>query len=269
MKRKRIIVMGFMGSMPIAGVIWQHIHYLVGLQRLGHDVYYIEDSARLPYNPQTFEVGNEFDYAAKILAQLANEFGFEHHWSFCARYLPGNPTAGLRLTKIQQLYREADAIFNVCGTQELNDDLLQSESILYIESDPGVEQIKVDKRTRSTIDYLGKHRALFTFGENIGSERFRVPLHRLRWFPTRQPVVTDLWRTRRVPPATAVFTSVANWSTSGLKDIRWRGENYLWSKSREFLRFIKAPKEADEPFELATDIKDERTRARFLANGWR
>ena len=261
--------MGFMGSMPIAGVIWQHIHYLVGLQRLGHEVYYIEDSARLPYNPQTFEVGNEFDYAAQILAQLADEFGFEHRWAFCARYLPGNPSAGLRLTKIQQLYREADAIFNVCGTQEFNDDLLQSDSILYIESDPGVEQIKVDKKTRSTIDYLSKHRALFTFGENIGTKRFPVPLHKLRWLPTRQPVVTDLWRTRRTPPTTAVFTSIANWSTSGLKDIKWRGQNYLWSKSREFLRFINAPKEADEPFELATDIKDEKTLARFLVNGWR
>ncbi len=68
MKSKRIVVMGFMGSCPIAGVIWQHIHYIVGLQQLGHDVYYIEDSARLPYNPETFEVNNEFDYAAQLLA---------------------------------------------------------------------------------------------------------------------------------------------------------------------------------------------------------
>ena len=95
MKRKRIVVMGFMGSIPIAGVIWQHIHYIVGLQRLGHDVYYIEDSARLPYNAQTFDTSNDYSYAAKVLAQLANEFGFEHRWSFCARYLPDNPTAGL------------------------------------------------------------------------------------------------------------------------------------------------------------------------------
>ena len=49
MKKKRIIVMGFMGGCPIAGVIWQHIHYIVGLQRLGHEVYYVEDSARYPY----------------------------------------------------------------------------------------------------------------------------------------------------------------------------------------------------------------------------
>jgi hypothetical protein len=37
------------------------------------------------------------------------------------------------------------------------------------------------------------------------------------------------------PSRAAVFTSVANWSTSGLKDISWRGKKYLWSKSREFL----------------------------------
>ena len=269
MKRKRIVVMGFMGSMPIAGVIWQHVHYIVGLERLGHDVYYVEDSARIPYNPQTFDTNNDFAYAADVLGQLAREFGFERHWGFCARYLPDHPTAGIRLTKIRQLYREVDAILNVCGTQEFNDDLLQSERILYVESDPGVEQTKVDQSVRSTIDYLGKHRVLFTFGENIGTDRFPVPLHKLKWLPTRQPVVTDLWKTNRAPAATAVFTSIANWSTSGLKDIEWHGEKYLWSKSREFLRFVAAPKRSGEPFELATDIKEEKTREKFLRNGWR
>ena len=96
-----------------------------------------------------------------------------------------------------------------------------------------------------------------------------MPLHKLQWLPTRQPVVTDLWKTRRAPAKTAVFTSIANWSTSGLKDINWRGEKYLWSKSREFLRFVAAPKKSGEPFELATDIKDEQTRDKFLRNGWR
>jgi hypothetical protein len=268
MKRKRIVVMGFMGSMPIAGVIWQHIHYLVGLQRLCHEVYYIEDSARLPYNPETFEVNNEFDYATQVLNRLSQEFGFKKRWAFCARYLPRNPTAGLPLKKIRQLYRDADAILNICGAQELNDDLLVSDRILYIESDPGVEQIKIDKGVRSTIDYLRRHRALFTFGENVGTKSFPVPAHGLKWLPTRQPVVTDLWKTNRPASGAAVFTSVANWSTSGLKDITWRGEKYLWSKSREFLRFISAPKKSGEPFELATNIKDAKTRARFERNGW-
>jgi len=269
MKSKRIVVMGFMGSMPIAGVIWQHIHYVVGLQRLGHDVYYIEDSARLPYNPETFEVTNEFDYAARLLSRLSREFGFKNRWAFCARYLPANPTAGLPFKKIQQLYRDADAILNVCGTQEFNDDLLVSDRILYIESDPGVEQIKIDKEVKSTIEYLRRHRALFTFGENVGTKSFPVPTHGFKWLRTRQPVVTDFWRTKHSPSRAAVFTTVANWSTSGLKDISWRKRKYLWSKSREFLRFISAPKKAGETFEMATNIEHAATRRKFERNGWR
>ena len=269
MKRKRIVIMGFMGSMPIAGVIWQHIHYIVGLQRLGHEVFFIEDSARLPYNPETFEVTDEFDYAAKVLACLARDFDFKNRWAYCARYLPGNPTAGLPLKKIRQLYREADAILNVCGTQEFNNDLLVSDRILYVESDPGVEQIKIDKGVKSTMEYLRRHRALFTFGENVGTKSFPVPTHGFKWLATRQPVVTGFWKTKRSPASAPVLTSVANWSTSGLKDISWRGERYLWSKSREFLRFVSAPAKAGETFELATNIKDSKTRTKFQRNGWR
>ena len=269
MKRKRIVVMGFMGGMPIAGVIWQHIHYIVGLQRLGHEVYYVEDSARIPYNPETFEVNVEFDYAAKILAQLAGEFDFENRWSYCARYAKENPTAGIPLRKIQQLYRGADAVLNICGTQEFNDDLLKSDRIIYVESDPGVEQIKIDNGVQSTAEYLGRHHTLFSFGENVGTESFPVPLHGFKWHATRQPIVTDLWKTNRAPKKAAVFTSIANWSTSGLKDVTWRKRKYLWSKSREFLRFVAAPKKAKETFELATSISESRTRKKFERNGWR
>src|SRR5205814_6099170 len=108
MKRKRIVVMGFMGGMPIAGVVWQHIHYIVGLQRLGHEVYYVEDSARIPYNAEIFDTSNDFSYATKLLARLANEFDFKNRWSFCARYLPELRTVGLPLRKIRQLYKSAD-----------------------------------------------------------------------------------------------------------------------------------------------------------------
>jgi len=261
--------MGFMGGMPIAGVIWQHIHYVVGLQRLGHEVYYIEDSARLPYNPETFDVSYEVDYPGKILERLAGEFDFKDRWSFCARYLKENPTAGMPLGKIRRLYREADAVLNICGTQEFNDDLLKSDRIIYVESDPGVEQIKIDKGIRPAIDYLKGHYALFTFGENVPTRKFPVPKHGFKWNATRQPVVSDLWKTKRAPKRAAVLTSIANWSTSGLKDITWRGRKYLWSKSREFMRFAAAPKKSRETFELATNIQDEQTRRKFLDNDWR
>ena len=80
--------------------------------------------------------------------------------------------------------------------------------------------------------------------------------------------MTDLWKTDGSPGARAVFTTIANWNTSGKKDIAWRGDNYLWSKSLEFLKFADAPRCAGEPFELATDIKDPATRELFLRNRW-
>src|SRR5260370_16623023 len=126
MKKEKTVVMGFMGSMPIAGVIWQHIHYIVGLRRLGHDVYYIEDSARLPYNPETFEVNNEFDYAARLLNRLSGEFGFKNRWAFCARYLRGQPTAGLSLQKILELYHDTDPFLPICQPPESTYALLLS-----------------------------------------------------------------------------------------------------------------------------------------------
>ena len=269
MQRKRLVVTGFMGSIPIAGVIWQHIHYIVGLQRLGHDVYYIEDSGRIPYDPSAGSSTTDFSYAAKTLAGLAAEFGFEERWSYCARFLPDRPTAGLPRKRIQELYRDADAVLNVCGAQELHDDLLASDRLIYVESDPGLEQIKVDQRDRGTLDFLRRHRVRFTFGENVGTEKFAVPTHDITWLPTRQPVVTEFWRSDDGPPPDAVFTSIANWSTSGLKDIEWRGDKFLWSKSLEFLRFIDAPRVTGERFELTTNIADAAVRERFVANGWR
>src|SRR5207302_10326540 len=120
-----------------------------------------------------------------------------------------------------------------------------------------------------TLTHLRGHRTLFTFGENVNTRKFPVPKRGMRWFPTRQPIVIDFWKTNRAPKRAAVLTSIANWSTSGQKDIKWRGEKYLWSKSREFLRFIAAPKAAGEKFELATDIKNENTREKFRDCGWR
>lgn len=269
MSRKRILVLGFMGGCPIAGVIWQHIHYIVGLQRLGHEVYYVEDGLKYPYDPEAWTITEDFSYAAKTLERLAREYGFEDRWCFCARYGDEPRTAGLGLEKLRELYRTCDAALNVCGSHDMNDDLFAVRRLIYVESDPGVEQIKIDLGEASVRDYLSKHAVLFTFGEAVGTDRFPVPLHGMEWHPTRQPVVTDLWRTETAPPEGAVFTSICNWSTSGKKDIEWRGSNYLWSKSLEFLKFVEAPRRCGETFELATDIKDAAEKDLFLANDWR
>ena len=261
-----------MGGMPIAGVIWQHIHYIVGLQRLGHEVYYVEDTSNYPYNPVAFDINADHCYAAQTLGRLAEEHGFQGRWAYCARYKDPLEIAGMSLVDLKTLYREADCALNICGSHDMNDELRSIRNLIYVESDPGVEQIKIDKGESETIDYLKEHRNLFTFGENIGTPAFAVPTHGFNWLTTRQPVVTDLWcptMEAAAPDHGALFTTICNWSTSGKKDIIWQDSTYLWSKSLEFLRFIEAPKLSGEPFEMATDIKKEEERELFEKNNWR
>jgi hypothetical protein len=258
-----------MGSCPVAGVIWQHLHYLIGLQQLGHDVFYIEDSARYPYNPVTLDTSDDCAFAVETLGLLAKAFGFENHWAYSARFLNPPRSFGIDSARLRGLYREADAILNICGANELHEDLLRSDHLIYVESDPGVEQIKVDQGDGGARTYLGQHHTLFTFGENVGGDSFPVPLHGLKWLPTRQPVVIDFWKTGGPPTTDAVFTTIANWSTRGRKDITWNGRTYLWSKAENFLRFVDAPKIASETFELAADIREDSTVRQFFKSGWR
>jgi hypothetical protein len=265
--RKRVVVLGYMGACPLAGVIWQHIHYIVGLQRLGHDVYYIEDTSRFPYNPVTRMVEQDFRHAAATLASLSERYGFRDNWSFRPRYLANPAPAGLSSAKIDELYEHADAILNVCGSHELHDDLRRSEHLILVESDPGATQIRVDNGDAAFVADLARYQFRFTFGENIGTKHFPVPLHGLEWLPTRQPVVTDLWATSDFPSADAPFTTITNWTAS--TSIDWRGRTYLWRKSQEFLKFVDAPGATAQPFEIATDVTDADERALLRQKGWR
>jgi len=272
MNKKKIIVLGFMGGCPIAGVIWQHIHYIVGLQRLGHEVYYAEDTSNYPYNPVTLDFSADFSYAAETLGKLARQYGFDGRWAYCARYKEPFAIAGLERQALFNVYKEADCALNICGSHLINEELASIRHLIYVETDPGVEQIKVDKGDRDTIHHLRHHQHLFTFGESIGTAAFPVPLHGFEWLPTRQPVVTDFWRgneEKLEPLPQALLTSICNWSTAGRKDIVWRGSNYLWSKSDSFLRFVEAPRRAGQHVELAADIADKSELEVFLNNNWK
>ena len=79
-KQLRIVVLGILGRTPVAGVAWQVLHYLVGLLRLGHDVYYVEDTQTWQYDRETGS--DDCQYTVNYIERLTTSYGLTDRWAY-------------------------------------------------------------------------------------------------------------------------------------------------------------------------------------------
>src|SRR3982074_3102019 len=79
-----IILLGMMTTMPVGGVIWQTIHYLVGLKRLGFDVYYVEDHGMPPSMFTDAIDADGTEKAAAFIARTLERYDLGSRWSYHA-----------------------------------------------------------------------------------------------------------------------------------------------------------------------------------------
>jgi hypothetical protein len=261
----KILVFGILFWYPLAGVTYQFLHYLIGLRRLGYDPYYIEDSGRWVYDPRINDLSPDASGNIGSVAPVLESHGFSGRWAFRGHY-PGGRCYGMEEAEILRLYREADAFLNVTGAQEIREEHLACPRRIYVETDPFAAQVRAAQGQGRTIATLGAHDTHFSFGENLGAPDCDVPVEGFRWYPTRQPVVLDLWRPVPGPPGMA-YRTITTWHNKG-KDIAFRGETYYWTKDREFLKFLDLPRRLPVPFELAACADDE-ARSLLRERGWR
>src|SRR5262245_46469525 len=80
--RKKIVVLGMMSKMPVAGVVWQTLHYVVGFQRLGYDAYYVEAHARFPSMFMEREDEDGSSKAAAFIARVMGRFDLGDRWAY-------------------------------------------------------------------------------------------------------------------------------------------------------------------------------------------
>src|ERR1700746_1906728 len=81
-KRGDIIVLHFAGQMPLAGIAWQAMHYLLGLERLGFEVWYVEDGGANPYDPRQDSVVMECEHNVAFLRRAMEQHGFAGRWAY-------------------------------------------------------------------------------------------------------------------------------------------------------------------------------------------
>ena len=261
----KVIVFGIIFWYPLAGVTYQFLHYLIGLRRLGYDVYYVEDSGRWVYHAESYEFTPDASDNIAAVAPILKAHGFEGKWAFRGNY-PGGKCYGMTEEDLLELYREADAFLNVTASQELREEHLVCPRRIYVETDPFAVQIKVAQGDQPTIEALAAHDIHFSFGENLGSPDCGVPVERFTWLPTRQPVALELWENPYEPSATSAYSTITTWHNKG-KDLTFQGEVYYWTKDREFLRFIDLPQRRSARFELAV-VLDEPTERLLRTHGW-
>ncbi len=261
--RGPIVVFGILFWYPLAGVTYQFLHYLLGLRQLGWDPYYVEDSTRWLYDPATDDTTPLPQANIARIAPVLAAHGFADRWAYRSHHEDGR-VYGIGEVRLRALYREAAALLNVTGSQELREEHMAGPRRVYVESDPVKSQIEVAQGHAELIRTLSEHDILFTFGENLGRPDCGVPVERFTWLPTRQPVALELWPTNVGDGST--YTTIATWKQRN--EIVYRGETYYWSKDRQFEKVLDLPRRRSVPFEIATQV-DAATAARLGAHGWR
>jgi hypothetical protein len=261
--RLRVVVAGGAGAMPFAGVTWQILHYLEGFRRLGHEVFYLEDTQRWPYDPVNETVCDDAGPAISYIRALMSAHDFK--WAY--RDVASQELYGCSERALADALTTADVLVNVSGVMVLREEHARIPARVYLETDPVLAQIEIAKGNEFTIDMLAAHTHHFTFGENFGAPDCKVPLGGFDYRPTRQPVVLDWWRSY-APPKLRAFTTVANWHQTS-KDIEWNGRLLTWSKDVQFMRLLSLPSRVEVPVELALAADDDGARSRLEAAGWR
>ena len=242
----RVLVLGYVIRGPLGGLAWHYLQYAMGLARLGHDVYFLEDSDDYPscYDPKTGETATDPTYGLSFAAAAFADVGLGDRWAYYDGHSGGwmGPRADSALT----ICASADLLLNVSGVNPLRPWLRDVPIRVLIDTDPGFAQVSslldVERAT-----FAADHNAFFTFGENIGRPDCRIPDDGHMWLPTRQPVVVDAWPLAP-PPSNGMFTTVMQWQSYA--DREYEGL-YLGQKAMSFEDFVSLPERAGPVFELA------------------
>lgn len=263
-----MVVLGIAGRIPFAGVAWQTLHYIEGFRRLGHDVYYVEDTDAWPFDPEQNGITGDSRYTVDYIARLMDWCGFSDRWAYRSAPEDGR-TFGLSEEQLAETIERADVLVNLSGATTLREEHLRVPVRIYLETDPGLPQIEIALGSQFTIDLMRAHTHHFTYAENIGRPGCGLPVDRFSYLPTRQPIILHWWSdAKNISNGNGRrFTTVASWQQTG-KDIEWNGETYTWSKHHQFLKFIDLPRKSAESLELALACGDGDALKLLQSHGW-
>lgn len=246
----KAIVTGMIATYPVGGVAWDYAQYALALERLGWEVYYLEDTGWETYDPRVGQYGSDSTFGVKFLQQslaaLSRTLG--ERWYF--RAMDGT-SYGIAKEQLREIVDSSDLLLNVSGGTLLRDEYMACPHKVLIDSDPGWNHFVNFPKWDANPGWQGSHgyRAhdhFFTYAQCLGESACRLPDMGIRWHPTQPPVVLDLWQCR---PPSEKWTTVMTWNNFR-RPVEYQGELF-GSKEMEFPKVEQLPARVDPPLEMA------------------
>jgi hypothetical protein len=267
-----IVVCGYMIRHPLSGNILAYLHYLIGLQRLGHAVFYLEESGwpascydplQNAYSDSPIvgmeKVGDVFDYfESKIPIYFIARSGRRIFSS----------VEGTDWGEVKRMLSNADLLINLGGVCFLPEFALCRRRVL-IDMDPFFTQTG----HFGFKDHMRDYHRHFSYGVNIGQSCCTIPTGGIDWVPTVPPVVMDMWAkpgcsTQKQALRQAVdgcWSTIANWNAYG--SVTFSGAHY-GQKDGEFLKLLELPLKTSQKFLLALSGAGPEVLDRMNRFGW-
>jgi hypothetical protein len=249
-----VIVSGTIAATPWqGGATWAVLQYLLGLQRLGCAVYFVEQLDD--------HEGLQPD-ASRYCERVMNRFGLEGRWAL----LPaaGAEPTGMRRERLRDAAGEAQVLLNLSGKLTDPEVLDRVPVRAYMDLDPVFAQLW---QAAEGVDMgFDAHTHFVSVADAIGQPESRIPACGRDWLPTLPPVVLNEW-----PVATEIdrprATTVGHWRSYG--SISHDGVHY-GQKAHSLRALIDLPRRAPDRLELALAIHPDETRDldALKENGW-
>ena len=259
-----IVIAGSLAQRPgIGGHAWVFLQYLLGFQRLGWDVLFLDRlqagmCADAAGHPCAFDKSENRRYFLEVMRR----FGLQD--SFSLDYNRGEQVVGLPRHTVLQQAKSAAVLINVMGF--LNDEQILGAAPrrAFLDIDPGFGQMW---QALGLCQIFHGYDFYVTIGLNIGRPECDIPTCGLDWITTPQPIVLDLWPQPPVQSA-GRFTSIVSWR-GPFGPIEYNGQTY-GLRVHAFRKFFELPRRSGRAFELALDIDPSETAdlARLAENGW-
>ncbi len=261
---KKLILAGIIGRFPVGGVTWCFLHYIVGFQRLGYEVFYLEDTGECGFNPIVNGVSKDPSYPVNYIHRQLKIVGLEDSWAFIdhtGRY------HGKTRKQLADICCQADLMVDLSGGCWFARPEYEHLRKVFIDTDPGYTQFQISEgRTldlkwtgySSFSDFFSTYHKLFTFALNAESTSCQLPESQFRWHPTIQPLALEFWPVVP-PPADAPYTTI----------LSWRIDSFLGmgqGKGSEILRLIDLPSKSPQRIKLA--ISGRAPKDLLTKNGW-